>query len=49
MKEKFIPQFIPYWDENEIRAVERILSKDYLNEHKTVREFERKFAEFFEA
>ena len=46
MKEKFIPQFIPYWDENEIRAVERILSKDYLNEHKTVREFERKFAEF---
>ena len=46
MKEKFIPQFIPYWDENEIKAVERILSKDYLNEHKTVREFERKFAEF---
>ena len=46
MKDKFIPQFIPYWDENEIKAVERILSKDYLNEHKTVREFERKFAEF---
>ena len=46
MKEKFIPQFIPYWDKNEIKAVERVLSKDYLNEHKTVREFERKFAEF---
>ena len=40
MKEKFIPQFIPYWDKNEIKAVERVLSKDYLNEHKTVREFD---------
>jgi len=46
MKEKFIPQFIPYWDKNEIKAVERVLSKDYLNEHKTVREFEKKFAKF---
>ena len=43
MKQKFIPQFIPYWDETEIKAVEKILRSDYLNEHKTVREFEKKF------
>jgi perosamine synthetase len=43
---KFIPQFIPYWDESEKKAVVKILDKDYLNEHKTVREFEKKFSEF---
>ena len=42
-----IPQFVPYWDEQEISAVSNVLSNsDYLNEHKTVREFERSFAEF---
>ena len=46
MKQKFIPQFIPYWDETEIKAVEKILHSDYLNEYKTVREFEKKFSEF---
>jgi len=43
---KFIPQFIPYWDEFEKKAVTRVLERDYLNEHKTVREFEKKFSEF---
>ena len=43
---KFIPQFIPYWDQKEIDAVLKVLESDYLNEHKTVREFEKKFAEF---
>ena len=38
---KFIPQFIPYWDEFEKKAVTRVLERDYLNEHKTVREFEK--------
>ena len=46
MKEKFIPQFIPYWDQNEKKQVNKILDADYLNEHKTVREFEKKFSEF---
>lgn len=46
MKQKFIPQFIPYWDETETKAVEKILHSDYLNEYKTVREFEKKFSEF---
>jgi perosamine synthetase len=46
MKEKFIPQFIPYWDEYEKKQVNKILNTDYLNEHKTVREFEKKFSEF---
>ena len=43
---KFIPQFIPYWDESEKKAVAKILDRDYLNEYKTVREFEKKFSEF---
>ena len=38
MKKKFIPQFIPYWDEYEKKQVNKILNTDYLNEHKTVRE-----------
>jgi len=46
MKDKFIPQFIPYWDESENKQVNKILHADYLNEHKTVREFEKKFSEF---
>ena len=46
MKEKFIPQFIPYWDKYEKKQVNKILNADYLNEHKTVREFEKKFSEF---
>ncbi len=45
-EQKFIPQFIPYWDQNEIDAVHKVLESDYLNEYKTVREFEKKFAEF---
>ena len=43
---KFIPQFIPYWDESEKKAVAKVLDRDYLNEYKTVREFEKKFSEF---
>ena len=43
---KFIPQFIPYWDESEKKAVRKVLEHDYLNEHKTVREFEKRFSEF---
>ena len=40
-----IPQFVPYWGRDEIDAVARVLSEsDYLNEHETVREFEREFA-----
>ena len=46
MKSKFIPQFIPYWDKAEIKAVEKVLDSDYLNEHKTVRKFETEFAKF---
>ena len=45
-EKKIIPQFIPYWDQNEIDAVHKVLESDYLNEYKTVREFEKKFAEF---
>lgn len=45
-KIKFIPQFIPYWDNSEKKAVNKVLESDYLNEHKTVREFEQKFANF---
>lgn len=43
---KFIPQFVPYWDDKEREAILKILDSDYLNEHKTVREFEKKFSEF---
>ena len=40
-----IPQFVPYWGRDEIDAVTRVLSEsNYLNEHETVREFEREFA-----
>lgn len=41
-----IPQFVPYWGRGEIDAVARVLESDYLNEHETVREFEREFARF---
>lgn len=42
-----LPQFVPYWSRGEIDAVVRVLSEsDYLNEHETVREFEREFARF---
>ena len=42
-----LPQFVPYWGQDEIDAVARVLSEsDYLNEHATVREFEREFAKF---
>ena len=42
-----IPQFVPYWGRDEIDAVAHVLSEsDYLNEHETVREFEREFARF---
>lgn len=43
---EFIPQFVPYWDDKERELVLKILESDYLNEHKTVREFEKRFAEF---
>jgi len=45
-EQKFIPQFVPYWNQQEINAVHKVLESDYLNEYKTVREFEKKFAEF---
>ena len=46
MGDNVIPQFVPYWDRSEIDAVSDILeNSNYLNEHKTVREFERAFAE----
>ena len=45
-KLKFIPQFVPYWDQKEINAVNKVLHNDYLNEHKTVREFENCFSKF---
>ena len=41
-----IPQFVPYWGKEESDAVARVLGSDYLNEHETVREFEREFAAF---
>ena len=42
-----LPQFVPYWGRDEADAVARVLSEsDYLNEHETVREFEREFARF---
>ena len=42
-----LPQFVPYWSRDEIDAVARVLSEsDYLNEHETVRAFEREFARF---
>ena len=42
-----LPQFVPYWGRDEIDAVTRVLSEsDYLNEHETVRSFEREFARF---
>ena len=41
-----IPQFIPVWGKEENDAVQRVMNSDYLNEHKTVREFEKRFAEF---
>ena len=41
-----IPQFVPYWGGEEAEAVARVLETDYLNEHETVREFEREFAAF---
>jgi dTDP-4-amino-4,6-dideoxygalactose transaminase len=43
---EFIPQFIPYWGDKERESVLKILDSDYLNEHKTVREFEKRFSEF---
>lgn len=48
-KHNFIPQFVPYWDNKEKKAVQKILDQDYLNEHKTVREFETEFAKFVNA
>ena len=42
-----LPQFVPYWGRDEIDAVAKVLSEsDYLNEHETVRAFEREFARF---
>ena len=39
-----IPQFVPYWGAPEKEAVLDVLDSDYLNEHKTVRAFEKEFA-----
>lgn len=41
-----IPQFVPYWDDMESRAVNDIMASDYLNEHKMTRKFESEFARF---
>lgn len=41
-----IPQFVPYWGKEEADAVSRVLGSGYLNEHETVRGFEREFAAF---
>ncbi len=41
-----MPQFVPYWGREEADAVSRVLGSGYLNEHETVREFEREFAAF---
>lgn len=41
-----IPQFVPYWGKEEAEAVSNVLESDYLNEHETVRAFEKRFAEF---
>lgn len=41
-----VPQFVPYWGREEAEAVSRVLESDYLNEHETVRAFEREFAAF---
>lgn len=41
-----MPQFVPYWGKEEADAVSRVLGSDYLNEHETVRGFEREFASF---
>lgn len=39
-------QFIPYWGDDEHTAVTDVLDhSDYLNEHETVRRFEREFAD----
>jgi perosamine synthetase len=43
---KKILQFEPRWNQKEKEAVMKVLDGNYLNEHKTVREFERRFAEF---
>lgn len=43
---KIIPQFVPYWDEREKRAVLDILDGDMLLEHKVTRKFEEEFARF---
>lgn len=41
-----MPQFAPYWGGEEAKAVSKVLESDYLNEHETVRAFEREFAGF---
>ena len=40
-----LPQFVPHWGDDEVAAVTELLcNSDYLNEHETVRLFEREFA-----
>lgn len=40
-----LPQFVPHWGDDEIAAVTELLgNSDYLNEHETVRLFEKEFA-----
>ena len=46
MTDAVIPQFVPYWGREEAEAVSKVLGSDYLNEHETVRRFEREFASF---
>ena len=43
---RIIPQFVPYWGDDETSAVTNVLrNSDYLNEHETVRRFEKEFAQ----
>lgn len=44
-----IPVLTPYYDEEEINAVQDVLNYDYLNEGQRVREFEKEFARFVQA
>lgn len=41
-----IPHFVPYWTDEERINVMKVLDSDYLNEYKTVRQFEKEFAEY---
>jgi perosamine synthetase len=46
---KIIPQFIPYWGQDELKAIQKVMDSGYLNEYKTVRKFEQEFAKYVNA